>query len=187
MDRQRAPAAASHAREPRSGRQVAINRLSHVFRLSEDRQASMRTRPPEHYTADFSGDEVVTVDGFHGEPLRSLVRHALVSKVIRPSRARDILGLSASEALPFPELGELSAPSLPPLESIRRVAQAALRERYPNTDLEALRVEARDGLYRVQVVDGGIGTAEPHERGNIDVSEAGEVREVEVDWAERRS
>jgi Zn-dependent peptidase ImmA (M78 family) len=162
------------------GRQVAINRLSKVFHLSREHRSTMESRSPEPYFADFSGDEVAMVDGFRGDPLRSLVRRALVAGKIRPARARQALALGANDPLPFPELGELAAPAIPRSETIRRIAQAVLRERYPDEDLEALRVLEEDGAFRVVIYDGGVGSTEQRRRGHVEITASGEVSDIHL-------
>ena len=162
------------------GREVAINRLSHVFRLPSQQRVAMMDRAPVHYTADFSGDDVVTVDGFRGDPLRTLVHRALAIGKIRPATARHILGFAPTDHLPFPELGELAAPTVSRVESLRRIAQATLRERYPGDRLDALEVREEGGGFRVFVSEGGIGCQEPRPRGYIDLSAAGVVSKIEI-------
>jgi transcriptional regulator with XRE-family HTH domain/Zn-dependent peptidase ImmA (M78 family) len=163
------------------GRNLAIARLVRVFRLSPERRNVMELRAPEHYLADFSGDNIETVDGFHGEPLRNLVRRALADKKIPASRARRILGLASTDALPFPELGPVALPTVARAEVIRRGAQALLRTKYPGSGFEALDVRESDGGFRVAVYDGGVGCAAPRLRGHIHVSTAGEVGDLDLD------
>lgn len=157
------------------GRTVAVNRLAQVFKLSRSQHSAMSARPPRHCAADFSGDDVPIVGGFRGDPLRSLVHDALAEGVLRPARAREILGLLATDELPFPDLGELCAPPVSRHEAMRRFAARAIRNDHPEEDLEAVDPKPTAGGFRVALVDRG-----GENRGWVDLGPAGEAMRVEL-------
>ena len=162
------------------GRKVVINRLGRVFKLKEDTHRAMTDRSPMRYAANFSGDRVEEVDGFRGDPLRSLVGRALKEQLLRPAQARRLLGLSGAEALPFAGLGALAEPTVSRAECARRAAQARLRELFSESDLEAASVSPQDDFFRVAIVSGGIGSANPQTRGHIDVSGTGVILAMQL-------
>jgi Zn-dependent peptidase ImmA (M78 family) len=111
------------------GRMVTINRLHHVFGLSDDERRHMETRAGEPYDADFTRDRVDEPLGFRGGALLHLVREALRERRINTLRARKMLSLKTTEALPFADLDEAS-----------RAPSAASRDRSPSRSADRTRL-----------------------------------------------
>lgn len=155
------------------GRTVAINRLQHVFALTDAQRSQMELRTARAYQGDFSADRPSEPIGFRGEPLLGLVRRALQSGAIQPSRARGILGLLSSERLPFPELGDLCEPPLRPEHQVLRRVMAYLAARHP--DLAPGSPDLIGDTWHVPIFEGGFGPGERGARGLLVVSLRGEI------------
>jgi Zn-dependent peptidase ImmA (M78 family) len=162
------------------GRTVAINRLHHVFGLSADQRDHMERRAGTNYQGNFADDQPPQHLGFRGDPLRTLVERALERRKIGAGRARALLGLSASEPLPFVRLGaELCAPSLPAEGRILREVYRYLADR--GSDLIAGPPSLVDGRWRVPLREGGGDSA-----GHLFVSLGGVVEGVRADSTSER-
>lgn len=167
------------------GQTVAINRLQHTFRLSAETRLQMQRRSVV-YEADFSGDLVEPHEvGFRNGVLEALVREALRSKKMSVVNARQLLGLRASEPLPFEELPlERRAPVVADGEDIRRKAERLLHEKWPG--LMATHAERRGNAWQVQVVEGGIGRRAVL-CGHLVLSASGELLESRLQLDSTRS
>jgi hypothetical protein len=161
------------------GQTVAINRLQHAFRLSAETRLQMQRRSVV-YEADFSGDLVEAHEvGFRNGVLEALVREALRAEKVSVVNARQLLGLRASEPLPFEELPlERRAPVVAEGEEIRRKAERLLHEKWPC--LMATHAERRGSTWQVQVVEGGIGRRAVL-CGHLVLSTSGELLESHID------
>lgn len=161
------------------GQTVAINRLQHIFRLSQETRLQMQRRSVA-YEADFSGDLVEPHEvGFRNGVLEALVREGLRSEKVSVVHARQLLGLRASEPLPFEELSlERRAPVVADGEGIRRKAERLLHEKWPG--LMATHAERRGSAWQVQVVEGGIGRRAVL-CGHLVLSASGELLESHID------
>jgi Zn-dependent peptidase ImmA (M78 family) len=158
------------------GRVVAINRLYHVFRLSDDERHHMDARAGQPYHADFSGDDVDEPLGFRGGALLALTHEALQQDKITAVRARKVLGLTVADPLPFPDLDEARRePLVSRAEVIRRRADQVLAQRWPDAGLLAVEAHPEGDHWRVEVVDGGIGAIAPAPRGHLLLSRAGDL------------
>lgn len=157
------------------GRTVAINRLQHVFKLSDEQRKAMETRVALPYEGRFEGDSVDEPLGYRGGALYCLVREALQNGNIDGLRARRLLGLTPADALPYMDLGEaLRAPLVSQAECMRRRAQVILSAEPSRRGLLAANAELQGDKWRVVVVSGGIGARQPVERGYLLLSTAGE-------------
>jgi Zn-dependent peptidase ImmA (M78 family) len=163
------------------GRVVAINRLHHVFRLSDDERRRMETRAGEPYDADFAGDRVDEPLGLRGGALSGLVHEGLRRGLLSGVRARKMLGLTVTEPLPFGDLDEgLRAPLVSRAEVIRRRADQLLAERWPDAGLQAVEARSEGTAWHVAVVGGGIGARAPAPRGYLLLSGTGDRVESDV-------
>lgn len=155
------------------GRTLAINRLQKVFSLTDDERTRMTRRAPRAYSGDFGEDQAPCVTGFRGEPLLGLLHRALARGLASPSRARRILGLSAFEALPFDDLGELSAPILTEQHAIARKAAVYLTEQQiPATPGEPTLIE---GEWHVPLSESRFGPGEQRSMGILVLDRRGEA------------
>ncbi len=156
------------------GRTVAINRLQHIFGLSPEQRAAMEGRAGQVYQGNFAEDQAPLHTGFRGEPLRGLVERALETDLINPGRARTLLGLPATETLPFPRLGpDLCRPTVTPEEHMAQLATRHLLAHYEGRFAgDAVRV---DNGWRVQVFQGPIGGRAAVQCGHLLMSAAGIV------------
>jgi Zn-dependent peptidase ImmA (M78 family)/transcriptional regulator with XRE-family HTH domain len=164
------------------GRTVAINRLQHVFRLSDEQRKAMEMRAGLPYEGDFEGDAVTEPLGYRGGVLFSLVHEALQKGKLNGTRARRLLALTPADALPFADLDEaIRAPLISPAERMRRHADTLLRTVLDRPDLLAAHAEFVDAAWRVVVVGGGVGARQPVERGHLVLSSTGEIIEDHVE------
>jgi Zn-dependent peptidase ImmA (M78 family) len=164
------------------GRTVAINRLQHVFGLTDGQREQLILRSGAAYRGDFAEDEPPARLGFRGEPLFGLVKHALETERISPARARRFLALGPDSPLPFPELGDVvCAPRAAPENVILRAVYAFLADNHPG--LSAGVPELRDGQWWAPLRHGTVGAdkAAAAEAGYAVVSPAGVVERVVVD------
>ncbi len=164
------------------GRTVAINRLQHVFGLSDDQRQAMETRAGKQYEGRFEGDSIEEPLGYRGGALFTLVREALVAGKLGGTRARRLLGLTPADELPFADVDDdLRAPLVSPAERMRRCAEALLREHHPSSaDLLAASAHLDGDTWHVAVIGGGIGARKPVDRGHLVLSRAGELLEDHV-------
>lgn len=163
------------------GRLVAINRLGHVYRLSAEERRSMTMRAGEPYQADFAGDSVEDPIGMRGGVLLGLVGEALRRRAIGAQRARRMLGLKATEPLPFLDLDEdVRRPLVTRAEIARRKADQLLAERWPDRDLMAAAAEPLDDGFRILVTTNGIGQKTPPRAGHFVLSATGEIVEEDI-------
>lgn len=138
------------------GRTLAINRLQHLYKLTDDQRLTMESRygsaMAASYEVDLAADTPPDRAGMRGGELLALTEQALRAG-IPASRARRMLGLGPSDALPFPELSPaLIAPAISPEERARREAFSYLVEHHPG--LAARDVDAAaDGCWRVAITD----------------------------------
>ncbi len=159
------------------GRTVVINRLQHVFGLSDDQRRAMAMRADQRYEGHFEGDSVTEPLGYRGGALCSLTRDALLAKKISRTRARRLIGLTPADALPFPELDPtVLAPLVTAAEQMRRRADVLL-SRMSEGSLLAASAELEGDTWRVTVIGGGVGAREPAERGHLLLSRSGELLE----------
>ena len=159
-------------REYGVGRTVAINRLQHVFGLSDAQRVDMTSRAPI-YACNFSADEPPSPLGFRGATVRTLVHTALRADVLSTSRARRILMLDASEPLPFPDLGQIALAPLNGKALIMRRANQYLAEH--RSGFAALDPQpSDDGHWQVPVAHLSIGTSMPSV-GTLTLNARGEV------------
>lgn len=159
------------------GRTVAINRLQHVFALTERQRNEMTWRAATPYAADFRTDEVPSPIGLRGHTLQELLRRAVAERRIPVSRARRMLLLDGSVPLPFPELGELGAAVVSAEARIMRLANQYLAKNYPN--LIAGEPKQVDSEWHLSVHVGGVGVQEPVPCGKLVMDERGTLHRYE--------
>lgn len=163
------------------GRTIAINRLQHVFGLSDEQRQAMATRADRPYEGRFEGDSVDEPLGYRGGALVGLVRDALLGGKLGGTRARRLLGLTPADALPFPEVEEaVRAPLISAAERMRRRADALLLADPSRDGLIAARAELKDDAWHVSFVSGGIGARAPVDRGYLVLSGAGALLEEHI-------
>jgi Zn-dependent peptidase ImmA (M78 family)/transcriptional regulator with XRE-family HTH domain len=163
------------------GRTVAINRLKHVLRLSDEQRQAMEMRPGGSYDGDFEGDSVHEPLGYRGGALFGLVHDAVRAKKISGTRARRLIGLTPADALPFADLDEtVRAPLVSAAECMRRRGDAILHADPARAGLAAAYAELEGDRWRVVVVSGGIGAIELVEQGYLVLSTAGELLEERI-------
>lgn len=116
------------------GRTVAINRLQHVFRLSDEVRVGMERRPIHRYDA-LGREDVPREDevGLRRGVFRRRVVEALALGMIPRDRAWSLLGLSPSESLDEAPTEELRAP----LISRERVMLELARRQFTPEPLQA--------------------------------------------------
>ena len=163
------------------GRTVAINRLQHVFALSDDQRMAMATRPEKPYEGDFEGDAVDEPLGYRGGALLRLVHDALAHGKLSRTRAHRLLGLGVDEELPFPDLDPaVRAPLVSASERMRRRVDAILAADAERMELLGSSAERVGDKWRVSVVAGGVGAREVVNVGHVLLSSSGELLEDHI-------
>lgn len=132
------------------GRTTAINRIRDVFDLSATERERMRSRSPGKWDSDPVAD-VAEGTSVRGGVLRDATLDALARGAIDPLRAREILGVSLSEALPLvPGVDpSLLLPLREPGDRARRVAQQYVVDVLNRADLIALPARRDDDGWTV--------------------------------------
>lgn len=161
------------------GRTVAINRLQHVFNLSQAIRAEMENRTACHYEADFPEDQEAAPSGLRSGVLVPLVMEALTAGKIGKARAWEYLGLPLTEpARMLP--AEFRQPPVGRETRLAAAAQRYLAASYPERPLHALRVRCEGGQGRVSLGEGGIGERELTDAGSLSLDEDGHVLSAHV-------
>jgi Zn-dependent peptidase ImmA (M78 family)/DNA-binding XRE family transcriptional regulator len=138
------------------GRTLAINRLQHIYKLTDDQRLMMESRygsaMAASYEVDLAADTPPVQAGMRGGELLALTEQAL-STGVPASRIRRMLGLGPTDPLPFPALDPaLTVPAISAEDRARRHAFVYLVGHHPG--LAARDVDATaDGTWRVAITD----------------------------------
>jgi Zn-dependent peptidase ImmA (M78 family)/transcriptional regulator with XRE-family HTH domain len=138
------------------GRTLAINRLQHIYTLTDDQRVTMESRygsaMATSYEVDLAADTPPPDPGMRGGELLALAEQALNAGA-PASRIRRVLGLGPTDTLPFPGLDPARiVAAISPGDRARRDAFAYLVEHHPG--LAARDVDAAaDGTWRVAITD----------------------------------